>query len=89
MSTPAPIPGTLYARWGGAYALYWCRSLSENDDAVLVAAEIARARARGDAVVAEGKGIIRVNGAVIPDVPDLTQPDRAPVWFVPLPAKET
>lgn len=89
MSSPAPVPGTLYNCWGGAYTLMWCRSLTEHGvSAAVVATEIARARTRNDAVAAEGKGIIRVDGVCVPDVPDPTMPERSPVWFVPLPIKE-
>jgi hypothetical protein len=88
MSTPTtPVPGTIYARWGGAHALGWCRHISD-DNAASVNDEITKAQRRGDTVFFMDKGIIRVNGASVPDVPRPGWPERSPVWFVPLPAKE-
>lgn len=79
----APVAGTLYKRHVGGLGLGWSRPMCD-DNGAAVREVIERAQRRGDAVVAEDGGVIRVEGAGVIDPGFEGAGGRGPVWFVPL-----
>lgn len=78
-----PDPGTHYVKHAGGPGLGWSRRVC-TDNAAAVTYEITKAEARGDAVVLEDKGIIRIENAarLAPQFPQGGQ--RSPAWYVPM-----
>jgi hypothetical protein len=72
-----------YQWFAGGPALGWSRRVGTSNMAGVREA-ITRAEARGDAVVLEDKGIIRVDNAarLDPGFPESGQP--SPAWYVPM-----
>ncbi|MDX3260771.1 hypothetical protein PV336_16240 [Streptomyces sp. MI02-2A] len=81
-TTPEIEPKGMYARHTGGAGRGWSRRVCE-DNSASVKAVMASARQRGDAVVLEDNGVIRVDNAGVIDPSHEHAGERCPVWFVP------
>lgn len=78
-----PVPGMHYEKRAGGPALGWSRRIC-TDNAAAVTYEIDKAVRRGDAVVPEDKGIIRIENASRLDPQFPRGGQRSPAWYVPM-----